>query len=303
MTPATTQTGLVLRRTKSFYYIYVNGKVCLCRVKGNLFQNSRYDHKIAVGDRVEVDLEASDDAGWIYKVLPRSTKLTRPMSENVEQVLVANADYLMVVSSTKTPPFRYGLVDRFLITAERGGLTPVIVINKIDLGVDGLEPILQLYQTLGYQVLCTSVATGEGLDILGSMLHEKITILSGHSGVGKSSIIKALFPDWDIRIGNVNEKGGKGKHTTTLAEMYPLPQGSGFIVDTPGIREMGLGISREELDQFFIEFETPRKFCGFKRCSHTHEPRCGVKEALVDGQISEQRYESYLSIFESLENK
>ena len=296
------QVGAVLKRMKGFYYVDVEGSVHLCRVKGNLFQGKNQQNAVAVGDRVEVDLGAAQDAGWIYKILPRQSQLTRPAKEGrVEQTLVSNVKHLLIVSSIKNPAFRAGMVDRFLITAQRGNLTPVILLNKMDLSTpQEAEGIQKTYEALGYDVLMTSVVSKRGLAALRVLLENQTSVLAGHSGVGKSSLLKALYPQWEIKIGRLNHATQKGRHTTTLSEMYRLPNG-GYVVDTPGIRSLGLaGLEAEVLDQFFVEFAEARLQCRFKTCTHRHEPNCGVQEAVAQGAISAMRYESYCAIFDSL---
>ncbi len=299
------QVGTVFKRMKGFYYVDVEGTVYLCRIKGNLFQDNLYGNSVAVGDQVEIDLDASEDAGWIYKILPRQSKLSRPAREGkVEQVLVSNVENLLIITSIKKPPFRPGIVDRFLITAQRGGLQPFIILNKTDLANHQfIQENTATYASLGYPILETSAIEKTGLDALKTLLHNKTSVLSGHSGVGKSSLLKALFPEWQIKIGSISSTSHKGKHTTTISEMYRLPEG-GYVVDTPGIRELGLyQLPPEQLDRFFIEFETKRDQCKFKGCSHRHEPGCQVQQAVNDGEITELRYKSYCSIYDSLREK
>jgi len=264
--------------------------------KGNLHQN-----KIAVGDEVEIDLKVAEDAGWILRLLPRRTKLSRRSSIGFpEQILVSNANILLIVASLRDPPFREGLVDRFLVAASCGSLEPLLILSKADLSTDAeITPIKELYASLGCTVLVTSVPESKGLDSLRELLRGSISVLSGHSGVGKSSLIAALFPDWKIRIGQVSKKSGKGRHTTIMAEMFPLPQG-GFIVDTPGIREFAPLVKQEELDKHFVEFIPFLGQCKFKGCSHRHEPHCIIKEAVTAEKITEQRYNSYCSLYDSL---
>lgn len=296
------QIGIVLKRMKGFYYVDIEGTVHLCRIKGNLFQEKSQKNAVAVGDQVEVDLAAAEDTGWIYKILPRHSQLSRPAKESrIEQTLVSNVENLLIVCSVKNPPFRVGMVDRFLITAQRGNLKPTIILNKIDLAApQETYDIQKTYQDLGYEVLLTSVVSQTGLAAFQALLKEQTSVLSGHSGVGKSSLLKALFPEWEIKIGRLSNATQKGKHTTTLAEMYRLPTG-GYVVDTPGIRELGIHqLSREELEQFFVEFEEARWQCRFKGCTHRHEPDCGVKAAVADQHITQRRYESYCSIFDSM---
>ena len=273
----------------------------LCRIRGNLFEESSYINKIAVGDEVEVDLTAAEDAGWILRMFPRRTKLSRrPSVGYPEQVLVSNADTLLMVASMRTPPFRGGLVDRLLVAASCGGLEPVLILSKADLATsDEISPIENLYSSLGYTILVTSIPESRGLESLRDLLQNRTTVLSGHSGVGKSSLIKALFPDWGIRIGRISNKSGKGRHTTRMAEMFRIPIG-GFIVDTPGIRELEPLVTPNELDSHFVEFVPYLGLCKFKGCTHIHEPQCLIKDAVTSHKITEQRYKSYCMLFESL---
>ena len=273
----------------------------LCRIRGNLFEESSYINKIAVGDEVEVDLTAAEDAGWILRIFPRRTKLSRrPSVGYPEQVLVSNADTLLMVASMRTPPFRGGLVDRLLVAASCGGLEPVLILSKSDLATsDEISPIENLYSSLGYTILVTSIPECRGLESLRDLLQNRTTVLSGHSGVGKSSLIKALFPDWEIRIGRISNKSGKGRHTTRMAEMFRIPIG-GFIVDTPGIRELEPLVTPNELDSHFVEFVPYLGQCKFKGCTHIHEPQCLIKDAVASKKIAEQRYKSYCTLFESL---
>ena len=273
----------------------------LCRIRGNLFKESSYINKIAVGDEVVVDLTAAEDAGWILRIFPRRTKLSRrPNVGYPEQVLVSNADTLLMVASMRTPPFRAGLVDRLLVAASCGGLEPVLILSKADLATpDEISPIENLYSSLGYTILVTSILESRGLESLRDLLQNRTTVLSGHSGVGKSSLIKALFPDWEIRIGRISNKSGKGRHTTRMAEMFRIPIG-GFIVDTPGIRELEPLVTPNELDSHFVEFVPYLGQCKFKGCTHIHEPQCLIKDAVTSKKITEQRYKSYCTLFESL---
>ena len=296
------QTGTVVRRTKSFYYVDVGEpEPRLCRIRGKLFKGQSHQNKIAVGDEVEIDLKAAEDAGWILRMLPRRTKLSRrPGMGEPEHVLVSNVDTLLIVASLRNPPFRGGLVDRFLVAGSCGGLEPVLILSKADLVTSAeITPIKNLYSSLNCTVLVTSVPESRGLEPLRVFMQNRTSVLSGHSGVGKSSLIAALFPDWKIRIGQVSEKSGKGRHTTIMAEMFRLPQG-GFIVDTPGIRALEPLVSPEELDSHFVEFTPFLGQCKFKGCTHRHEPQCLIKEAVTLEKITEQRYKSYCSLFDSL---
>ena len=274
---------------------------CLCRIRGNLFKENSHTNKIAVGDKVEIDLTAAEDAGWILRMLPRRTKLSRrPSFGYPEQVLVSNADTLLMVASLRTPPFRGGLVDRLLVAASCGGLEPVLILSKADLATSNeITSIGNLYSSLGYNIIVTSIPESRGLESLRDLLQNRTTVLSGHSGVGKSSLINALFPNCNIRIGSISNKSGKGRHTTGMAEMFRIPIG-GFIVDTPGIRELEPLVTPDELDSHFVEFIPYLGRCRFKGCTHLHEPQCLIKEAVASKKITEQRYKSYCTLFESL---
>ena len=295
------QIGTVIRRTKSFYYVDIGEtKPLLCRIRGRFFSNNSQKNKIAVGDEVEIDKFSNNDLGLILKVLPRRTKLSRCNNGDPEQVLVSNADTLLMVASIRNPPFRGGLVDRFLVAGSSGGLEPFLILSKTDLATSKeINPINELYSSLGCTVLVTSVYEDKGLDKLKKIIQNRTSVLSGHSGVGKSSLISALFPNWGISIGKISEKSGKGKHTTIMAEMFRIPNG-GFIVDTPGIRSFKPTVKKDELDSHFVEFSPFLGKCRFKGCTHRHEPKCIIKDAVVSKIISQQRYKSYCNLYDSL---
>lgn len=299
--------GVVLKRMKSFYYVHAQGQgqTRLCRIKGNLFQKGQKRMRVAVGDRVEVNWNAAEDAGWITRIMERSSKLSRfSQHGDSEQVLFANVEQLLIIVAIKQPPLRQGLIDRYIVTAELNNMRPVLVINKTDLAQPAeWEQTQSLYESLDYQVVLTSAETGKGLEALRSILQDSISALSGHSGVGKSTLLNALYPDFQLKTGSISDAHQRGRHTTTHAEMFPLPAG-GFVVDTPGIRELGLyDISPADLTQGYVEFAKVADGCKFKACLHLTEPRCAVKQALQAGEISQQRYESYCSIQDSLKSQ
>ncbi len=278
------------------------GSPRLCRIRSNLFHHEPRESRIAVGDEVRVDFQDSSDTGWILERLPRRTVLTRRAADRTDsQVLVSNAETLIIVSAMKRPAYRFGVIDRLIAVGLQGGLTPVILFNKTDLAeAEEIDLPTRIYRDIGYRVIQTSVHLNLGLDGLKDHLSGSKSVLCGHSGVGKSSLIHALFPDWEIRIGEVKRKSGTGRHTTILANMYSLPEG-GWLVDTPGIRElMPYGMDPRELGDYFVEFAEPSQSCRFKGCSHLKEPDCGVKQALEEGRITEERYRSYSTIYESL---
>ena len=294
--------GTVIRRTKNFYYVDIGGsEPKLCHIRANLFHGNPKTNLVAVGDKVEIDTAHTGEAGWILKLLPRRTMLSRRQSVgSIEQVLASNVDKVLVVASISSPPFRNVLVDRFFVAGSCGGLENVLILSKADLSSEEeITSIKNLYLSLGYKIVVTSVYESRGMDALHELLHQHSSVFCGHSGVGKSSLIKALYPHWKIRIGDLSRKSGKGRHTTRMAEMYRLPSG-GFIVDTPGIREFQPTVAPEKLDTHFVEFMPYLGECRFKGCTHRHEPQCAVKEAYASEKITEKRYKSYLAIFESL---
>ena len=294
--------GTVIRRTKNFYYVDIGeSEPMLCHIRANLFHENPKTNLVAVGDQVEIDTPHAGKAGWILKMLPRRTMLSRRQSaDSREQVLASNVDRAIVVASLRSPPFRNVLVDRFFVAGSCGDLENVLILSKADLSTEEeISSIKNLYLSLGYKILVTSVAESRGIDSLRELLHQQTSVLCGHSGVGKSSLIKSLYPHWKIRIGAVSGKSGKGRHITRMAEMYRLPSG-GFIVDTPGIREFQPTVSPDELDKHFVEFLPYLGKCRFKGCTHLHEPQCAIKEAYAAKKITEKRYNSYLAIFKSL---
>jgi len=254
---------------------------------------------IAVGDRV-LFTRLDDGTGVVERVLPRTTVLSRRYMER-EHVVAANIDQLVIVASVDEPPVRSGLIDRYLVAAENGGLQPVILLNKIDLpGADEARSKLRQYPGLGYPVQECSAESGEGLDAVRDLLRNRSSIFAGQSGVGKSTILNALQPGLELRVGEVSESTGKGIHTTTSVSLLSLDFG-GWVVDTPGIREFALwDFPAEDLPFFFPEFEQYLGRCKYRGCTHTHEPGCAVREAYESGEIDSERYESYCRLFESL---
>jgi ribosome biogenesis GTPase len=205
--------------------------------------------------------------------------------------------------STKNPSFKSGLLDRYLVIAEKNRLKALICINKIDLAQKSEFQIYQqYYNKLGYRTFFTSVKTGEGLDYLKKVLTNSVTALVGHSGVGKSSLIKALEPGLDIKIKEVSARTQKGQHTTTVVQLFPLSFG-GYVIDTPGIRELGFwDIYKKDLQKYFIEFRNYMADCQFADCMHIHEPGCAVKAAVEKGEVFKERYENYVNIYLSLKS-
>jgi ribosome biogenesis GTPase len=234
------------------------------------------------------------DKHRVISIEPRRTVLSRPDPRNPakQRPLAANVDIVVIVASVQAPPLRTGLIDRYLIAAQNGGMEPVIVVNKTDLLADRSElSELEVYSGIGVPLILCSTKQGTGLEPLRALLAGKTCVFSGHSGVGKSSLVNALVPGLDLRIGEVEYKG---QHTTTTSTLHELPNGT-RIIDTPGIREFGLsGVRQRDLRQYFPEFDPYAAQCNFNDCSHTHEPVCAVRDADLP------RYPAYLRIYESL---
>ena len=277
-------------------------------LRGRLKQDG--NAKLAVGDRVTVERDERDEraAAWaIMTIHPRQSKLARraPSGARGERIVAANVDQVVVVFAVAKPEPHVRMLDRFLIIAEGNGIAARIVLNKIELVDTGLvDAIAAPYEKAGYAVHRTSVKLPAGLDGLHDTLAGKTSAFTGPSGVGKSSLLNALFPGLDLKTAEISESVNKGRHTTVGAVLIPLkdPRG-GFVVDTPGLREVGLwGLPPEHLDNCFPEFRPLLGTCKFQDCSHDHEPSCAVRSAVESGQISAARYDSYLKLHGDLPN-
>jgi len=258
-------------------------------------------HPVTVGDRVRFTVESDSPGvareGVIESVEPRTGELSRRVGRRI-QTIVANVDLAIIVSSAAEPPPKPNLIDRYIVSSMVGGITPVICMNKIDLDEDGYAAsILDRYDNLGYRTFRTSASDGTGIAELQEALRDKASVVAGQSGVGKSSLLNALQPGLDLRVGKIIEKFDKGSHTTTTASLIRLDFG-GYVVDTPGIRSFDVSdVPRQQLEAYFVEFIPFVPDCKFPDCSHTHENECAVKDAADRGEIHPDRYDSYVRLF------
>ncbi len=292
--------GLVIRSAAGFVDVLVDGEVLRARLRGRLKNAPRTSDICVIGDRALVS-HPDGRSHVVTEVLPRRTRFSRrqPGRGPVrEDVLVANLDQLLITFCYGQPKLNTRLLDRFLVIAEHQGIQPLIVMNKSDLQSPGDAAWQRVYQSIGYSILDVSAHSGEGLDALSRALQDKISAFVGPSGVGKSSLINRILPGLDLGVADVSESHGKGRHTTRVASLYPLP-GGGFLADTPGIRELGTwALPVEHLDECFPELAPYLPSCAFRSCSHTHEPGCAVLEAVNAGAIDRERYESYVRLRE-----
>lgn len=258
---------------------------------------------------MEFEIEQGLQSAVITKLEPRKNYIIR-RSVNLSkqtQIIGANLDLAMLVVTLASPPTSTGFIDRFLVTAEAYGIPAALVFNKLDLfseeGLEILAEYIAIYKDLGYPCYTVSALEKENIDDLNEVLKDKITLISGHSGVGKSTLINAIIPGSDLKTGNISDWSDKGKHTTTFAEMIDLPFG-GKLIDTPGIRELGIvDIEPQELSHYFPEMRNLLNQCRFHNCRHINEPGCAVLEALENGEIEPSRYDSYLSIYNNENNR
>ena len=293
--------GLVIKNTGSWYGVLTDdGQLLECKVKGNFrIKGIRSTNPVAVGDRVTVG-----EGNWIVAIEDRRNYIVRKSINLSKQshILAANVDQALLVVTVVNPQTSTTFIDRFLASAEAYRVPVILVFNKTDLLDDDLrryqEALVHLYQTVGYTCLQISATTGSGIDDIRSLLEGKITLLSGNSGVGKSTLINRLVPDANLRTGEISDAHNTGQHTTTFSEMIPL-ESSGWVIDTPGIKGFGtFDMEPEELTSYFKEIFQFSKDCRFSNCTHTHEPGCAVLKALEDHYIAESRYQSYLSMLE-----
>ena len=294
--------GTVIRRTKGYYFLLTaTGQEIECKVKGKLFQKSRFANQIAVGDRVKYTKVDSQEHGLIYQILPRKSFLSRTrVGIEAEQVIAANVDNLLIISSCKNPTLRPNLINRMVVAAKIGSVEPILVITKTDLiSEKELKTLQEPFIQMGLAVFYSSIVTGFDQAQILALLTNKITVLAGQSGVGKSSLLNQLFPDLKLRIGSISEKTLKGAHTTTHVSMHKIMADS-YVMDTPGIRMFGLwNVTRENLNRYYPLIDGYYNHCHFRECLHISEPGCAVKEATQKGDIPKNVYTGYLSLCQS----
>ena len=303
--------GLVIKSTGSWYEVLTDqGKSINCRIKGKFRTlDIKTTNPIAVGDRVQIDPEPDQETGLITTLHPRKNYIIRK-SVNLSkqaQIIAANLDQAFLIVTLASPRTSMGFIDRFLVTAEAYEIPAKLIFNKLDLfneeGLEILEEYQAIYENAGYPCYSVSALKETNLDQIRELLKDKVTLVSGHSGVGKSTLINALLPGKELKTGQISDWSDKGKHTTTFAEMFQLPFG-GYLIDTPGIRELGVfDIEKQDLGRLFPEIRKLMGNCRFHNCRHINEPGCAVLEALDKGELETSRYDSYLSIYHDNETR
>ncbi len=300
--------GLVIRNTGSHYVVAPDdGSAEInCKIKGNFrIKGIRTTNPVAVGDHVTVGDPAPDGTAYITAISPRRNYIIRRASNLSKEahIIAANVDRAMLVATLAHPTTSTNFIDRFLATASAYDVPAILVINKTDLLTEPedrelLDAVVYLYSSIGYEVATVSAKTGEGMDRLRELLHDKITLVSGNSGVGKTTLINELIPGLDLRTAEISAVHDQGMHTTTFSELFRLP-GGGAIIDTPGVRGFGtIDFDKYEVAHYFPELFEESKHCLFGNCTHTHEPGCAVLRAIDEGRIAQSRYASYLSILD-----
>lgn len=300
--------GLVIRNTGSWYLVKTNdGNYVECKIKGSFrLKGIRSTNPVAVGDHVQIIMNQEGTA-FINEIEDRKNYMVRRASNLSKQshILAANLDQCVLVVTVNFPETSTTFIDRFLASAEAYRIPVKLIFNKVDAYSEEelhyLDQLIHLYTTIGYPCLKVSALQGEGIEAVNQILKGNITLFSGHSGVGKSTLINAILPDLDIRTGEISTYHNKGMHTTTFSEMFPVP-GDGYIIDTPGIKGFGtFDMEEEEIGHYFPEIFKTSADCRYNNCTHRQEPGCAVRKAVEEHYISESRYTSYLNMLEDKE--
>ncbi|MDP3666856.1 MAG: ribosome small subunit-dependent GTPase A [Sediminibacterium sp.] len=302
----------IYRSTGSWYAAKAeNGRVYQARIKGVFkIDEITSTNPIAVGDEVEMEIEnIQEESAMIDHIYDRRNYVARvsPHNKRLHHIIASNLDQSILFATLKDPKTSQGFMDRFLVSCESYHIPAIIVFNKSDLyrkkELEKFALLKGIYEAVGYKVLLVSVQDNIGIAEVKSLLHNKTTLLSGHSGVGKSTFINTVFPEFNLRTQEVSGWSGKGLHTTTFAEMFDLADG-GQVIDTPGVREFGIvDIPKQELSHYFPEMKQLMNNCQFNNCMHINEPGCAVKDAVNKGTVSVDRYASYLTILDTMEDK
>lgn len=300
------QTSGVVVKVFGLHYRVEYGKGFVnCVLRGRMRRNrdlESFSAPVAVGDRVKIEL-LDDSTGAISEVMPRKNVFSRKEKgrHSREDVIAANLDLIVVLQSFRKPRLNLRFVDRLYVRARRNNIAVLLCVNKLDLADDEMMRYIESYYASAKLEIClVSALNGQGIDELKRRLGKAVSLLVGHSGVGKTSILKTMYPDLDLRVAEVSESTGKGRHTTTNVEMIPLGDGT-FIIDTPGLREFGLmDFEPHTIGNYFYEFERYTRSCSFQPCTHDHEPGCAIKKKVGAGRIHEDRYGSYLNLLYSV---
>ncbi len=304
--------GLVIKSTGSWYQVWLKAenKVLESRISGKFrLDGKKLTNPVAVGDEVKLLINEEEETGMIKEILPRRNYVVRqsPRKKHDLHLLASNVDQAIIIMTIVEPKLKQGFIDRFLLMTEPYNIPTIIIFNKSDLYdeqiLETYNYLQSIYEPLGYTTLLTSALDGTGLDILKAELKDKITLISGQSGVGKSSLVNAIQPQLELRTGDISEHSGKGQHTTTFAEMHTLDFG-GKIIDTPGIKTLSFNnLEVMDVAHNFRDIFQISTHCKFSNCTHRNEPQCAVKEAVEAGRISELRYINYVTILEEVEDQ
>lgn len=293
--------GLVLKSTGSWYTVSSGNEIYQCRIKGKFrIKGIRTSNPVTVGDKVNFDIQPEDHTGIIHSIEPRSNYVIRKATRfhHESHLIAANIDQAFLMVTLKSPETPFEFIDRFLLSAEMFFIKTIILINKIDV-IDNiqLEEFINIYQLAGYDCIPISVKDGMGIQEIENLMKQKLTLIAGNSGVGKSSLINAINPELNLKIGEISEYHKSGKHTTTFSEIFKITDEC-LVVDTPGIKSFGLiDIEKNEIGVYFKDVFHASDDCKFYNCTHIHEPGCAVRKAVEEGKVAASRYKSYVNIF------